>query len=255
MNKIITAERVSRSIADNAIYQRSKLAYIEASKIVYGDILEIGTGCGYGLEFLSSTANSLITIDKSNPITEKKYRNVIIKSMNVPPILFPDCSFDCVVSFQVIEHIQSDLDLIGEIKRVLRPGGIFIVTTPNSNMSLTRNPWHIREYTIDTLSELLYSQFNVITPFGIVGNEKVMQYYNKNKKNIDYLFRLDPLHLIERMPLYVWRKMYDIANFFNRRYLLKKNKELTSSITECDYKLVSDPPEDCFDLFFIATNK
>ena len=60
----------------------------------------------------------------------------------VPPLDFPDRSFDCVISFQVIEHIKRDAEFVREIHRVLRPGGRFIVTTPNAPMSLTRNPWH-----------------------------------------------------------------------------------------------------------------
>ena len=64
-----------------------------------------------------------------------------------------------MISFQVIEHIKQDLELVREVKRVLRPGGKFIVTTPNAPMSLTRNPWHIREYTAAELRSLLGSDF------------------------------------------------------------------------------------------------
>ena len=41
-----TAEQVSREITDNYVYQRSRLAYVEAAKIVSGRVLEIGTGTG-----------------------------------------------------------------------------------------------------------------------------------------------------------------------------------------------------------------
>ena len=49
-----------------------------------------------------------------------------------------------VVTFQVIEHIKNDHLFIQEIKRVLKQDGLFIMTTPNRKMSLTRNPWHVQ---------------------------------------------------------------------------------------------------------------
>ena len=50
MAKILTAERVSRDISDNYVFQRSQLAYHEAARRISGDVLEIGTGTGYGIE-------------------------------------------------------------------------------------------------------------------------------------------------------------------------------------------------------------
>ena len=52
MAKILTAERVSRDISDNYVFQRSQLAYHEAARRISGDVLEIGTGTGYGLSLI-----------------------------------------------------------------------------------------------------------------------------------------------------------------------------------------------------------
>src|SRR5690606_4123973 len=78
---------------------------------------------------------------------KSRFPDVTFRAMNIPPLDgIADNSFDTVVSFQVIEHIKDDRLFLQEIHRVLRPGGIAMITTPNRSMSLTRNPWHVREY-------------------------------------------------------------------------------------------------------------
>ena len=94
---------------------------------------------------------------------------------------FPDGSFDCVISFQVIEHIRRDEEFVREVSRVLRKGGVFVVSTPNAPMSLTRNPWHVREYTATQLTRLLRGSFSEVECRGVFGNDRVMEYYAANK--------------------------------------------------------------------------
>ena len=53
MAKITTAERVSREASDNFVFQRSLLAYHAAAQRISGDVLEIGTGAGYGIEVVA----------------------------------------------------------------------------------------------------------------------------------------------------------------------------------------------------------
>ena len=81
--------------------------------------------------------------------------------MKIPPLNnIEENSVDYVVSFQVTEHIQDDNSFLKEIYRVLKPGGSVILTTPNKLMSLTRNPWHIREYTTTEIKKLIKKVFS-----------------------------------------------------------------------------------------------
>lgn len=253
MANIATAERVSLEKSDNYVFQRSLLAYHHAATMVEGDILEIGTGMGYGVEIVSPKATRYISIDKQLPQNILQLENVEYYDMEVPPIDFENCSFDSVVSFQVIEHIEEDMEFVREVARVLRPGGKFVVSTPNAPMSLTRNPWHVREYNADELRNLLECNFSKVEAYGVIGNEKIMEYYAKNRASVRKITRFDILDLQHRLPRRLLQIPYDLLNRLNRRSLRKKNTTLTDSITMADYSIV--PYEEgmqCFDLFFVA---
>ena len=253
MAKINTAERVSREASDNFVFQRSLLAYHAAAERIAGDVLEIGTGAGYGIEVVAPHARRFVTLDKHRPANELLARpDVEFRQAVVPPIEFPEASFDCVISFQVIEHIRDDRQFVREIHRVLRPGGRFIVTTPNAPMSLTRNPWHVREYPAEELRQLLGSCFPGIEALGVFGNEQVAAYYEKNRCGVERITRFDPLDLQHRLPRWMLQIPYDLLNRLNRRKLLRENNDLTTSIRMEDYRL-GPVAEGCYDLFFVAT--
>ena len=253
MAKLHTAERVSRTDAsDNYVFQRSILAYHYAAGLVSGDVLEIGTGMGYGIEIIAPSATSYTTIDKSCAYDASLPDNTRFQQMEVPPIGFADESFDYVISFQVIEHIKRDKDFVKEVSRVLRKGGKFIVSTPNAPMSLTRNPWHIKEYTEQQLRDLLAADFSNIEAYGVNGNEKIMQYYEQNRRSVERIMRFDILDLQHRLPRWILQIPYDVMNRLNRRRLLESNNELTRSIKMDDYSIGEISPQS-FDLYYIAT--
>lgn len=249
-----TAERVShQDLSDNYVFQRSILAYHEAAKLVSGNVLEIGTGSGYGIELISQNASEFLTIDKFPYSGNELPKNVTFKQMSVPPLTGIESeSFDYVISFQVIEHIEDDHQFVKEIARVLKPGGQFIVTTPNKNMSITRNPWHVREYTIDELDNLLKDYFSSVETKGVFGNQKIAKYYQENKDSVARITKYDIFDLQHRLPRQFLQIPYDILNRMNRRKLLSQNTDLVSDITMEDYH-VDDAAEGCYDLFYIAT--
>ena len=249
---IKTAERVSREASDNYVFQRSRLAYVEASRMVSGRVLEIGTGTGYGAEIVAPSAERFTTIDKTRSEELGMLpANVEFVEAKVPPLPFADNTFDYVVSFQVIEHIPNDRDFVAEVLRVLRHGGKFIVSTPNRPMSLTRNPWHVREYTAEQFASLL-SSFSSVERRGVEGNERVWEYYEKNRESVHRIMRFDVLRMQWWLPRWILQIPYDIMNRLNRRRLHSANKSLTEGIAMEDYSVV-DVHDKCFDLFYIAT--
>ena len=168
MSKIFTTEITSEQItSDNPIHQRLYKAYVVAKDYVKGDVLEVGCGEGRGVDVLIAQSNSFTAVDKIESVIQmlsKKFPQGKFISMNIPPLgSLKNNSYDFVVSFQVIEHIQNDKLYLEEIHRVLKPGGTALITTPNRKMSLSRNPWHIREYLPKELSDLAAKIFSTVT--------------------------------------------------------------------------------------------
>lgn len=87
----------------------------------------------------------------------------------------PGESYDLVVSVEVLEHVEEDEKFVSEVCRVLKPGGRFIMTTPNGDFVENRNPDHKRHYKREQLSGLLNRYFtNVQVEYAIAGG-----YYRK----------------------------------------------------------------------------
>jgi SAM-dependent methyltransferase len=105
------------------------------------------------------------------------------KRSNIDEFVFGDMtksdleheSFDLVVSVEVLEHVEEDEKFVSEVCRVLKPGGKFIMTTPNGDYVENHNPDHKRHYKRSQLVELLSKHFeNVNVEYAIAGG-----YYRK----------------------------------------------------------------------------
>jgi SAM-dependent methyltransferase len=257
MAKVFTTEITSESIpSDNPIHQRLFRPYVLIKDWIQGDVLEVGCGEGRGIDMILEGAKSYTAIDKIEPVIQelgKKYPSGKFLSGNIPPLYpFADNSFDRVVSFQVIEHIEDDHLFLKEINRVLKPGGTAWITTPNRPLSLSRNPWHIREYTSKELTDLATNYFRRVEMKGIAGNEKVMQYHERNRKSVNRLMRWDVLDLQYKLPATLLRVPYEFMNRLNRNKLKDQSDELVMSIDQSDY-LLTDKAESALDLFLIVT--
>ena len=252
-----TAERSSHlDPSENVIFQRHMIAYKEASKLISGTVLEIGCGEGYGISELVQFSKKYIGVDKFDTyISEdiKKQNDIVFHKMEIPPLLnIEDNSIDFVVTFQVIEHIQDDNYFLREIFRVLKPGGKLLLTTPNKLMSLSRNPWHIREYTPFEMKEILRKNFVKSEVKGVYGNDIVMEYYQKNKESVKKITRYDIFNLQYLLPRWALQIPYDILNRFNRKKLKSENENVVSAVKVDDYSIL-DATDNCLDYFCIAT--
>ncbi|WP_020595676.1 class I SAM-dependent methyltransferase [Spirosoma panaciterrae] len=251
-----TTEITSAEIAsDNPVHQRLLFPYVEAAQMVSGNVLEIGCGWGRGLELLTKAATHYTGIDKNQDLInalQAEYPQSTFISANIPPLrTLADNTFDYIVTFQVIEHIENDDLFVKEAHRVLKPGGKLLLTTVNKSFSLTRNPWHVREYYADGLKDLITKYFSKIETKGIHGNDKVMTYYEQNKESVKKLTRFDIFNLQYRLPRRLLQVPYDLMNRLNRNRLLQADG-LAAQINYTDY-LVSQDPAGSLDFFYIAT--
>jgi 2-polyprenyl-3-methyl-5-hydroxy-6-metoxy-1,4-benzoquinol methylase len=156
---------------------------------------------------------------------------------------------------QVIEHIEDDHAFLREIKRVLKPGGKAIISTPNINYTLSRNPWHVREYTPAQLKALLEQYFpGQVVLKGVKGSAAVMEYHEQNRRSVQRIMRWDVFDLQHKLPRQLLQIPYDILNRMNRNKLMNQDNQLVSNIGIEDFSIDSNP-DLCLDLFAVITKQ
>lgn len=247
-----TAERAgSLGFPNNYVYQRHVFAYksVPHSSITNKKVLELGCGEGYGMELLYRDAAYWLATDKKKPAHIDFSNNAGFEKCILPDLsLLEDESFDTIICFQVIEHISDDHALMKEIKRILKKDGVAYLTTPNKRMSLTRNPFHVREYTPLQMVALAAQHFDRPVVKGIFGNPRIMDYYEVNRKSVERILRFDPLNLQYLAPAILLRGIYSLLNNYNRMLIAKHAPDITSNIDYTDFYL--DPALDhCLDYF------
>jgi SAM-dependent methyltransferase len=140
-----------------------------------GSVLDVGCLDGTIGALLLKAGNEVFGIDASEPaISQALARGVKARLGNVEERFpFDDCMFDGVFAGEIIEHIFDIDKMLSEIARVLKPNGVFVVTTPNLAafgrrllLLLNQNPHieisytggaagHIRYFIRQTLIEIL----------------------------------------------------------------------------------------------------
>jgi ubiquinone/menaquinone biosynthesis C-methylase UbiE len=134
------------------------------------DILDLGSGAGYGTAVLAEHAASAVGLDiapDAVAYARDHYprANLQFLAGSVTDVPLPEASFDLVTAFEVIEHIADGTKLLAEARRVLRPSGLLLVSTPNTTYyAETRaasgpNPFHVREYTYDEFAAAIATVF------------------------------------------------------------------------------------------------
>lgn len=149
------------------------LRYFFAAGLVTGlDVLDVASGEGYGSARLAATARTVVGFDASSAAVahaRRKYvrDNVAYEEASVRSFFGGSAGerFDAVVAFEVIEHLTMDDQafLLDGIRRVLRPGGFALVSTPDkvhyTDKPLSVNTFHVREYYRDEFEEELRRHF------------------------------------------------------------------------------------------------
>lgn len=189
----VTSERVSiagyTSSAENFFIFLEHLAtYNFAQPYTVGkDVLDFGCGTGYGTHHLSGSVRSIIGVDISTDAIDGARRHYltdefrarldyrVIDPVERAPLPFDDDSFDTVLSFQVIEHVQDVDRYLDEVRRVLRPKGVFVCATPDRRTRLFRgqrpfNRYHLREWAPREFEQLLTRTFPDTKMFGMSGS-------------------------------------------------------------------------------------
>jgi len=165
-----TGERFLPWITDATIAYEHLHRYAYAATLVKDKrVLDLASGEGYGSKMLASTASSVTGIDIDENVVRhaaEKYcaANLRFLAGSVTSIPIQEShSFDVIVCFEAIEHIEDQHALLTEIKRMLKPDGALIVSTPNKAIyhdeSPEENPFHVKELYFDEFRDLLARYF------------------------------------------------------------------------------------------------
>jgi ubiquinone/menaquinone biosynthesis C-methylase UbiE len=144
--------------------------YHFAAPLVAGlDVLDVACGEGYGSALLASSAAKVIGADIAPTAVEHareryaRVANLEFRQADCAALPFAAASFDAVVTFETIEHIEAQEAFLDEIRRVLRPDGLLILSCPNKAEYSDRrgftNEFHVRELYRPELERLVTSRF------------------------------------------------------------------------------------------------
>lgn len=150
--------------------------YAFAAQLLAGlDVLDAACGEGYGAAIMAGKARSVTGIDLSaRAISHARGRytanNIEFHQADCCALEFEDDRFDCVVSFETIEHLEDQAGMLAEFRRVLKPTGFLLISSPDkaiySDQRDYHNPHHVRELYDAEFRTLLDGQFPACRFFG-----------------------------------------------------------------------------------------
>jgi SAM-dependent methyltransferase len=148
--------REGMTVAEYLLYRRHLFAYEEAARRCpsAATVVDLDCGLGDGLEGLDPSKATVVAVDLAfTPLAS--LRHPLIRRVQADASRLPirTASTDLAVGFQLIEHVSEDvtLQIVSEVRRILRKGGRGFLTTPNARWRLRPgerpwNPFHVIEY-------------------------------------------------------------------------------------------------------------
>jgi len=168
MTLTFTGERFLPECAGEMIYEHWHRYLIARNYVAGKRVLDVASGEGYGSHLLSKSAASVVGADISpDAVTHasKRYAQECLCyiAADCTKIPEPDASFDVIVSFETIEHMTEHEAFMREVDRLLAPGGLFIISSPNrpeySDKTGYANEFHVKELDRTELKALLDPHF------------------------------------------------------------------------------------------------
>ena len=170
-------ERFLPWMEDTIINYEHLHRYGFAKEFVEGKkVLDLACGEGYGSAILAEKAEEVIGIDINEVVIKHACTKYVkdnlkfMKSSMTEVAIEENKLFDVIICFEALEHIEEQNKAIAEVKRLLKDGGVFIVSMPNkyiySDLSNCKNPWHKKELYFDEFKGLLKSNFNHAVFYG-----------------------------------------------------------------------------------------
>ncbi len=130
-------------------------------------VLDAACGAGYGSGMLSAAgATEVVGVDLDEEVVTalraKMVAGVSFEVADLRRLPFDDARFDLVTCFEAIEHVPEPGLVLDELRRVLAPGGVIAISTPNRDVYVPGNPFHLRELTPNELEQELAQRFSSV---------------------------------------------------------------------------------------------
>ena len=171
-----TLDQMLAHVGDMALKRRARRIVEELELKDKQHILDAGCGDGFYLHLLSTVGRYDLTgidFDENALDSAKKNlhgRNIKLLHGSVMDLPFKNNSFDRVILTEVAEHLPNDLQGLTEIYRVLKPGGILVLTVPNHNYPFLWDP--VNKFLESTSSKHISSGF-----WAGIWNQHIRLYY------------------------------------------------------------------------------
>ncbi len=163
-----TGERLETFITNETMTEHLHRYALAMEFIAGKKVLDIACGEGYGTNLMAKKALHVTGVDIDNTSIEnakKKYTagNIVFATGSVLKIPAPNNSFDVITCFETLEHISEQEEMLAELKRVLSPSGILLISTPDkknySDKTGYKNPFHKKELYEQEFKKLVSSYF------------------------------------------------------------------------------------------------
>ena len=267
--RLVLETRKENNKEDQAFYLRNITGYDfvenylkEVKNAKELKVIEIGCTEGYGTEKIADRVKEITAIDKDREIIEyaklkNKKKNIKFEEVDATKLPFEDNSFDTGVCLQVIEHIEKDEQFLSEMRRVLKPDGIFFCSTPNKSIRyVKKKPWnrfHVREYDYNEFNHLLKKYFNNVEIDGIFLKGELAEFEKKRLRRINLLNKIDFLNL--RKIISPGFQSNILENIKSLYYKVMKKKDNIVQYSQNDFFIDKQNLEQCLDLMAICKNE
>ena len=163
-----TGERMTPDHSGQAEFEHLHRYFFAREFCQDRDVLDVAAGEGYGSAYLAQKARTVVGVELSaemvaHAAASYMQPNLTFRQGDARRLEFAADSFDVVTSFETIEHFLEQEAFLDEVRRVLRPNGVFIVSSPNRDVysppGSSANPFHAKELCRDEFEALLRPRF------------------------------------------------------------------------------------------------
>jgi SAM-dependent methyltransferase len=191
VNDAVWPERIDPLREPPGVVAHHLKKYEFASERVHGFVIDVACGVGYGTSYLAPATEGVVGLeiaDEAIGIARERYQAAPpwFVQADAERLPFRDDVADAVTCFEGIEHFLDPDAHLDEVVRILKPDGIYMVSTPhpNANPHGEENPYHLHEFKPERFEAMLRAQFAEVV---MLGQRRVQTPAHRTAQRLDVL--------------------------------------------------------------------